>query len=175
MLIVALICGILVFVLMLLTIEYFTRDKNAIARKVQNYAAGDVGTSSTASEQESGMDANFMNLVRYLGSKLRNVPTTKNLEIKMQQAGLPLLGSEFLALLGVLALVFGLFSLMLTLKISYAILGGIAGVLAGWLYLSFRISRRWSEFSNQLGDALAMGVMSFMPILPRLRLRFRRW
>ena len=83
MLIVALICGILVFVLMLLTIEYFTRDKNAIARKVQNYAAGDVGTSITASEQESGMDANFMNLVRYLGSKLRNVPTTKNLEIKI--------------------------------------------------------------------------------------------
>lgn len=153
MLIVALLCGLLVFFLMLLVIEYFTRDRTKISQQVQRYADGN---DADLLEDKKDIVGAFMDFIRYLGLKVRDVPSTKNLDIKMQQAGWPLLGSEFLALLGVAALIFGVLGLLITMNISYAILSGLAAVLSLWLYLNIRINRRQTELSNQLGDALNM-------------------
>ena len=155
MLIVALLCGILVFFLFLLAVEYFTRDKMTVARKVRHYTSGEAAEWEEPVEKQD-LASGFMSFVRYLGLKLRAVATTRVLDNKMQQAGLPVLGSEFLVLLAVVGLGCGVLGLMLTLRVSYAVLSAFAGIVVSWLYLRWRIAGRHAAFTNQLGDALSM-------------------
>ena len=154
MLIVALLSGMLAFLLFLLLIEYFTRGKTKISRKVRRYT----GTTAEIDYADKKSDSieKFMKFIRYMGLKVRGTPQTKVLEIKMQQAGLPLLGSEFLVIMGVVALAFGVLGMMFTLKIFYAVLLAVSAPMLCFLYLNTRIARRRVEFSNQLGDALSM-------------------
>lgn len=154
MLMMALLSGILMFLLFLIVITYFTRGKSKIARKVRRYAAG----SPSGEDQEKSTDylEQFMKLIRYLGLRFHGVPQVKALEIKMQQAGLPLLGAEFLALAGVIVMAAGVFGLMLTLSVEYALGLALLAGLVCWLYLNIRIDRRRQAFSNQLGDVLIM-------------------
>lgn len=154
MLIVALLSGMLVFIIFLVLIEYFGRGKAKISRKVLRYA----GDSSDLAyiEKKSDHVEKFMKFIRYLGLKVRGAPQAKGLEIKMQQAGFPLLGSEFLALVGVAVLALGILGMMLTMKVLYSIMFGILAGLGCFLYLNIRISKRQKEFSNQLGDVLIM-------------------
>jgi tight adherence protein B len=154
MLIVALFSGLLLFITFLVLIEYFGRGKTQITRKVRRYT-GDL-TAWDYGEKEAEHTEKFMRFIRYLGLKVRNAPQAKDLEIKMQQAGLPLLGSEFLALVGVAVLAVGVLGMMLTLKVLYAVMLGILAGLGCLLYLNIRISSRQQEFSNQLGDVLVM-------------------
>ncbi|MBP2632307.1 MAG: Type secretion system protein [Firmicutes bacterium] len=154
MLIVALLSGMLAFLLFLLLIEYFTRGKTKISRKVRRYT-GTTAEIDYANKKPDSIEK-FMKFIRYMGLKVRGTPQTKGLETKMQQAGLPLLGSEFLVIMGVVALVFGVMGMMVTLKILYAVLLGICAPIVCFLYLNIRIARRRVAVSNQLGDALSM-------------------
>ena len=154
MLIVALLSGMLAFLLFLILIEYFTRGKTKISRKVRRYTETMSGMDYV--DKKSDSIEKFMKFIRYMGLKVRATPRTKVLEIKMQQAGLPLLGSEFLVIMAVAALVFGILGMLFTLKILYATLLGICAPIVCFLYLNIRIARRRVEFSNQLGDALSM-------------------
>ncbi len=154
MLIVALLSGMLVFVIFLILIEYFGRGKTHITRKVLRYTedARDINDV----EKKNDHVEKFMRFIRYLGLKVRGAPQAKSLEIKMQQAGFPLLGSEFLALAGVAVLSAGVLGMMLTMNILYAMTFGILSGLGCFLYLNIRIANRQKEFSNQLGDVLIM-------------------
>lgn len=154
MLLVALFSGMLVFVIFLVLIEFFSRGKTKITRKVRRYA----GNLSTADYQEANpayID-NFIKFIRYLGLKIRGISQTKVLEIKMQQAGWPLLGSEFVAVVSLLVLLSAVFGMMLTMQWRYAVLIGVASGAASILYLNIHIARRRQDFSNQLGDVLSM-------------------
>lgn len=154
LLLVALFSGMLVFIVFLLLIEYFTRSRKKLSRKVRLYAE----PMPTKSYHDGRADSleNFMKFIRYLGLKIRGIPQTKALEIKMQQAGLPLLASEFLVLVIGAGLLAAIMVLMITLKALQAGIVGGAVFLGGFLYLRIRISRRQVEFNNQLGDALTM-------------------
>ena len=74
----------------------------------------------------------------------------------MQKAGIPLLGTEFLILLGL--------SFVLTIVIAYIIskkwyvglLVAVVVVLGEWIYVLLKIDRREAAFTNQLGDCLMM-------------------
>lgn len=154
MLIVALLSGMLVFIIFLVLIEYFGRGKTHITRKVLRYTEDARDMNDV--EKKNDHVEKFMKFIRYLGLKVRGAPQAKSLEVKMQQAGFPLLGSEFLALVGVAVLSAGILGMMLTMKVLYAMAFGILTGLGCFLYLNIRIANRQKEFSNQLGDVLIM-------------------
>ena len=151
--------GLLAFIVFLLVVKALTGgNKDAITRKVRRYAGKLDQTIYENRQQKKQIRyaEEGLRLLRYLGSRLRGLPQSKGLEIKMQQAGWPLLGSEFLALLGLAGAAGGIFIMMLLLDLRYALLtaAGASGLL--FVYLNFTIRRRQVLFSSQLGDALAM-------------------
>lgn len=153
MIVIALTGGMLVFLITLALLEYLSRDKAYIQQKIRRYAGGTIIPEDV---EANGYLAKFREFIRYLGLKARDVPQAKLLEFKMQQAGIPLLGSEFLVLLAMMAVTAGIFCLMLTVTVTYALFIGLLAGMSCLLYVNTRITRRQQEFSNQLGDALAM-------------------
>jgi tight adherence protein B len=154
MLLVALFSGMLVFVIFLVLIEFFSRGKTKITRKVRRYA-GNMGATDYQEANPAYVD-NFIKFIRYLGLKIRGISQTKVLEIKMQQAGWPLLGSEFAAVVSLMVLLATVFGMMLTMQWRYALLIGAASGSGCILYMNIHIARRRQDFSNQLGDVLSM-------------------
>lgn len=155
MLVVALASGVLVFFSCLFLIEFFTRNRITVSRRIRRYAAGEVASWEDTGKRRDYL-ADVMQFIRYLGLKVRGVPQAKRLEIKMQQAGWPLLGSEFLVLIGVVVFAAGIMGMMLTLKVVYAVIIGLLAGMVCLLYLNIKIARRQKEFSEQLGDVLDM-------------------
>ena len=76
------------------------------------------------------------------------------LDFRMRQAGIPLLGGEFMVLLSVSALAAFLVSWMLTLDIGTAMLFGTLAAALLWGVVSWRAYSRRNAFSEQLGDCL---------------------
>ena len=76
-------------------------------------------------------------------------------DIKMRQAGIPLLGGEFLAAVLFSACLTGIGVWMLTLDMTMALLAGMVAITLFWLAVSLRVGRRRNAFTEQLGDALA--------------------
>ena len=76
------------------------------------------------------------------------------LDLRMRQADIPLLGGEFLVLLGIVFLAMFLALWMLTLDSAMALLGGGLGVAALWSWVLFRVQKRKNSFIEQLGDSL---------------------
>ena len=151
--------GLLAFVAFLLVIKALTgSNKAAITRKVRRYAGKLDQTIYEKRQPKTQIRyaEEGLRLLRYLGTRLRGLPQSKGLEIKMQQAGWPLLGSEFLALLGLVVAAGGIFAMMLTMRFTYACLGAFFAGAGLLLYLRRTISCRKNEFSSQLGDALGM-------------------
>lgn len=78
----------------------------------------------------------------------------QRIELKLKQAGLPLLGAEFILIALISAFLAGIFAYMLTLdKILSAIIGGLV-IIALSLAISILIDRRREAFTEQLGDCL---------------------
>lgn len=95
-------------------------------------------------------------MLRHLAEKLQRFERTRKMDLKMQQAGWPLLGTEFeLMQLGFGALL-GILVFVLTFDFTLAMLGFVAGILTGAVLLRLRIQRRQKLFTNQLGDMLTM-------------------
>lgn len=97
-----------------------------------------------------------LNLIRKLSAIWGNVHKAADLDFRMQQADLPLLGTEFQTALGVLAVIGAIFAGLLLQTFLGVILGAACGVMAGLIWLSIRIKGRQKAFANQLGDMLAM-------------------
>lgn len=95
-------------------------------------------------------------MLRHLAEKLQRFERTRKMDLKMQQAGWPLLGTEFeLMQLGFGALL-GILVFVLTFDFTLAMLGFVGGILTGAVLLRLRIQRRQKLFTNQLGDMLTM-------------------
>lgn len=97
-----------------------------------------------------------IHLVRYIGKKIKKFPKTKIFDIKMQQAGFPLLGAEFIVVLTAIAVAIGLFTFIFTESIIQSICMIILTVILSLIYVNIKISRRRKAFDNQIGDALVM-------------------
>ena len=91
-----------------------------------------------------------MDILRSGGKLLSNIRHARGLDFKMQKAGIPLLGTEFLILLGLSAFLSAAIVFIVTKKL-------FAGVLvAVVVFVLLKISRREAAFTNQLGDCLMM-------------------
>ncbi|SHK39340.1 tight adherence protein B [Selenomonas ruminantium] len=76
------------------------------------------------------------------------------LDFRMRQAGIPLLGGEFMILLAGSAGVVCLIVWMLTLNFGVSLLWGVLAATCIWGLVSWRIYQRRNAFTEQLGDCL---------------------
>lgn len=96
-------------------------------------------------------------LLRQVGEKFRSTSQAKHFDVKMQQAGLPLRGSEFLVLAIGTSLSTGILIFALSGGVIIAAILGV--VLAYFIFLvgvNIKIAKRLKAFNAQLGDALSM-------------------
>lgn len=98
----------------------------------------------------------IMEQVRFLASHWRKVHQNDTMDLRMQQADWPLLGSEFQVMVLLISVAAGIFAFLLTLKPVMALVGAGGAALFCMLYLKIYISRRQAAFLNQLGDTLVM-------------------
>lgn len=152
---VSLISTIFIMLIIILLLEYRSRSRRALARRMRYYA-GDMDNSQDKPKERKTLSERLMGLLRSGGKLLSNIRHARGLDSKMQKAGIPLLGTEFLLVMGI--------SFFLTIVISYivsrkwyvGILLAIVIVMAEWIYVLLKIDRREAAFTNQLGDCLLM-------------------
>ena len=152
--VVSLISTLFILLIMILLLEYRSRNRQTLARRMRYYA-GDMDTQEKPKEIKP-LAQRFLDFLRSGGKLLSNIRHARGLDFKMQKAGIPLLGTEFLILLGL--------SFVLTIVIAYIIskkwyvglLVAVVVVLGEWIYVLLKIDRREAAFTNQLGDCLMM-------------------
>jgi tight adherence protein B len=74
----------------------------------------------------------------------------------MQQAGIPLLGTEFVLLMVISAIIAGAVGIILSDRWHVGIMAAVMVVALEYIYILLRIERRAASFTNQLGDCLMM-------------------
>ena len=151
---VSLICTLFILLMIILLLEYRSRNRSAIARRMRYYA-GDMDTQEKPKEIKP-LAERFLDFLRKGGKLLSNIRHARALDFKMQKAGIPLLGSEFLLLLGLSAFLSAVIGSALTKRIYVGVLVAIIVVMAEWIYVILKINRREAAFINQLGDCLMM-------------------
>lgn len=84
------------------------------------------------------------------------LPKKNWFELKAQQANLPVTGQEYMMLVGGSAVFFFVLVAIATLQLSEPLLFAVGWVVLASLYVQFKAKRRMKQFTNQLGDAIAM-------------------
>lgn len=152
--VISLISTLLILLILVLLLEYRSRNQRALARRMRYYA-GDMDTQEKPKETKP-LSRRFMDLLHGGGKLLSNIRHARALDFKMQKAGIPLLGTEFLIFVGISAFLASVIGSLLTKKLFAGILVAIVVVMAEWIYVLLKINRREAAFTNQLGDCLMM-------------------
>ena len=153
---IAVACGILVFLMFVFFIEYTRRSRNALRQRMRYYADGAYAkdSKSEAIQQKKQTGEKTMDFVKRTAKYLAKIKQAEDLDLKMQQAGLPILGSEFLVMAAIGGLLAGLAVFLLTMKLSTAVIVAFAALIGEWCYILYRIDKRRKDFVNQLSDCL---------------------
>ena len=151
---VSLISTLFILLIMVLLLEYRSRSRHALARRMRYYA-GDMDTQEKPKERKP-LTERFVDLLRSGGKFLSNIRHARGLDFKMQKAGIPLLGTEFLLLLGLSFLLTAVIVSIISKKWYVGIIMAIVVVMGEWIYVLLKIDRREAAFTNQLGDCLMM-------------------
>jgi tight adherence protein B len=152
---VSLISTIFILLILIFLLEYRSRSRRALARRMRYYAGGMESLQEKPKEQKT-LKERFLALL-HGGSRLfHNIRHARGLDFKLQQAGIPLLGTEFMALLLLSAVVVGAIAAVLVKRWYAGILAAIIIVAVEYIYVLVRIERRSTSFTNQLGDCLMM-------------------
>lgn len=166
--IVAVAIVIVVFLLLVVIIRKRVKQRDEIIKRMEYFSSvgqrGELGGLNPTNEpiqrvQEEPLKERILKAVQELSSKMkaiRNTSFADRMDMKMQQAAWPLLGSEFVTLLIVLAVAGGAFAGLLTLKIPVALMGAVGVDILAMVILNIRISKRRKAFTNQMGDMLNM-------------------
>lgn len=148
----AAVCAILFFLLLLLLSSYarYVRRKDIFYR-LRRYRILDEG-------KEIRRESIFLRvrkLLSRMAAPLEERGPVRRLDLRMRQAGVPLLGGEFLVALLMTGLLTGIGTWMLTLDSFFSLLAGSLVAFALWAMVSYRIRRRRTAFTEQLGDCLS--------------------
>ena len=152
--VVSLICTIFILLLIIFLLEYRSRNRRALARRMRYYAGG--MDAQEKPQEKKSLPQRFRDLLRDGGRFLNNIRRARGLDLKMQQAGIPLLGTEFLVLLVLSVVVVGVIARVGSGRWYVAIMAAVLVMAAEYIYVLLRIERRASSFTNQLGDCLMM-------------------
>lgn len=153
-LLISLLFAFLFFLLLFLGLQVLLRRKREMAERIQMFSGYQPSVVRRASVFEilrGRLHEIFAEKAKRAGSSRRS-----RLDLMMVRAGLPLLGSEFLAISAGLSLfVFIIFAL--------AAFNPVTGLLAAFLFLAAdfvfvqrRVSRRLNSFQRQLADCLSL-------------------
>lgn len=153
-LLISLLFAFLFFLLLFLGLQVLLRRKREMAERIQMFSGYQPSVVHRASVFEilrSRLHEIFAEKAKRAGSSRRS-----RLDLMMVRAGLPLLGSEFLAISAGLSLfVFIIFAL--------ATFNPVTGLLAAFLFLAAdfvfvqrRIAKRLNNFQRQLADCLSL-------------------
>ena len=153
--VVSLISTLFILLILILLLEYRSRNRQALARRMRYYA-GDMDNPQEKPKEHKSLKDWFLNLLRGGSRLFNNIRHARGLDFKMQQAGIPLVGTEFMALLLLSAVVAGAIAAIIVRKWYAGILAAILIVAIEYLYVLLRIDRRATAFTNQLGDCLMM-------------------
>ena len=152
--VISLISTLFILLILFLLLEYRSRNRRALARRMRYYA-GEMDTQEKPKESKT-LAERFMDILRSGGKLLSNIRHARGLDFKMQKAGIPLLGTEFLILLGLSAFLSAAIVFIVTKKLFAGVLVAVVVVAAEWVFVLLKISRREAAFTNQLGDCLMM-------------------
>lgn len=152
---IAVACGVLVFLMFVFFIEYTRRSRTVLRQRMRFYADGMyLRDSMPAAQQDKPTGGKVMDFVKQTAKHLAKIRQSENLDLKMQQAGLPILGSEFLVIAAIGGVLTGVAVFLLTMKPLTAVIVAIAALIGEWFYVLYRIDKRRKDFVNQLGDCL---------------------
>lgn len=152
---VSLISTIFILLILIFLLEYRSRSRRALARRMRYYA-GDLENPQDKPQERIPLKQRFLNLLRGGSRLFHNIRHARGLDFKMQQAGIPLLGTEFMALLLLSAVIVGAIAAVIIKKWYAGILAAIIVMAVEYIYVLVRIERRSTSFTNQLGDCLMM-------------------
>jgi tight adherence protein B len=151
---VSVLTAILLFILIVLMLEYRKRTKRALSRRM-HYYAGDMDALEGKKDDRT-LGEKFMDWLRETGQQMQKARQGKTLDLRMRKAGLSLLGTEFLIILALSAALGFVVAFILSKKLYMAILVAVFIMMMEWVYVLVRTQRRETLFRNQLGDCLTM-------------------
>ncbi len=151
---VSLITTLFILLILILLLEYRSRNRRALARRMRYYA-GDMDTQEKPKEIKP-LAERFMDFLRSAGKLLSNIRHARGLDLKMQKAGIPLLGTEFLILLAISMIAAFVVGSFISSKLHVGVLAALGIAMAEYVYVLLKIDRREAAFTNQLGDCLMM-------------------
>ncbi len=154
--VVSLISTIFILLILVLLLEYRSRNRRALARRMRYYAGDMDNPQQSKTKERKTLTERLRELLRSGGKLLSNIRHARGLDFKMQKAGIPLLGTEFLLLLGVSFFLSIIIAFIVSKKLYVGFMVGIVVVMAEWIYVLLKIDRREAAFTNQLGDCLMM-------------------
>ncbi|TYZ29261.1 secretion system protein F [Selenomonas caprae] len=146
----------LAFFLLLLRIK--AREHKNIVNRMEYFSGSAVKLrqQQLRKKRSAAVKGKFRDVVHRIAMKLQSIQKENRMDMKMQQADWPLLGSEYEVMLVIFGVLCGIITLAATLKPWIALAAGLAGVILGLMFLDIYIKRRQKAFTNQLGDMLTM-------------------
>ena len=154
---IALSAGLLIFALMAAAIRKRIQERETVLERMERFAGRIAGRHNVIQKQEEKDLSDSLKEALQKGARLiQKVHRSSSLDLKMLQAGLPILGSEFLIIELVAAIIAFVFAGLLTMQLPVAILAFLFIPLVGWMLIQMKIRKRRKDFVNQLGDMLSM-------------------
>ncbi len=138
-----------------------TKEKTKLNKRMASIASLDLSLQNAQVDAGVGKrgatsSRRLHTALRTIGARLEKIRPANTLDERMQQAGWPMLGSEFQAIMVGCGLIVGLLTGLLTLSPIHVVLGFIVGVVGCLMALTIRIQRRQKAFADQLEDMLNM-------------------
>lgn len=151
----SLLFAFLFFILLFLGLTAVLRRRREVAERIQMFS----GYQPSVVRKASVFEVLRSRLHEIFAEKARRTDTglgRKKLDLMMVRAGLPLLGSEFLAIsAGGALLVFVIFALV-TRNLVTGLLALLLFLAADFVFVQRRITRRLDNFQRQLADCLSL-------------------
>lgn len=150
----SLLFAFLFFILLFLGLTAVLRRRREMAERIQMYS----GYRPSVVRKASPFEVLRSRLHEIFAEKAKRSGTSgrSRLDLMMVRAGLPLLGSEFLAIsAGLSLLVFGIFALA-TLNPVTGLLAVLLFLAADFVFVQRRIAKRLDNFQRQLADCLSL-------------------
>lgn len=148
---VAIICGLLTVLMLFLIYKVLVRYHINLFHALRHYM-------DKVPPPQTLMDYKAVKVtvafVKRLAALLPQTSFSSKLDLKLRRAGLPLLGTEYIVATTLVAAIFALVALTLTLKLSWAVGVFLLTILVSALLLQRLIQRRRDRLINQLGDCL---------------------
>ena len=149
---IALFSAVLTFFIVLLVMIYLkkTRSLDVFHRLRRHYSEG---TSAKGGDSES-LVTKIYGVVQRIAKPFAKLNFSQLIENKMRQAGVPLLGAEFIVIELMAAGVAGLLTYLLTLDERVTLVGMAIVPIILWTVILIRIDNRRESFTEQLSDCL---------------------